>query len=48
MKDDLTKLLILMWLFGTAYGIYEIWASVAYMSDLMDAYIQMVMNQIRK
>ena len=48
MRDDLTKLLILMWLFGTAYGIYEIWAHISYISDLMDAYMRMFVNQIRK
>jgi|TARA_R100001530_G_scaffold135614_1_gene113262 hypothetical protein len=48
MKDDFTKLLISIWLCGTAYGIYEIWANVSYISDLMSAYMQMFVNQIRK
>ena len=48
MKDDLTKLLILIWLCGTAWGIYEIWASVSYIADLTDAYMRVMLNQIRK
>jgi len=48
MRDDFVRLLICLWLCGTAYGIYEIWANVSYIADLTSAYMQMFMNQIRK
>jgi hypothetical protein len=48
MKDDFVKLLTCLWLCGTAYGIYEIWANVSYIADLMDAYMRAALGQIRK
>ena len=47
MKNDLGKLIMVAWLAAMAYFIYEIWIDVKYMTDLMHAYVKMVMEHTR-
>ena len=48
MKNDLKKLLVLVWMCFTAYMIYEIYIDIAYIADLVSAYMQMLVQNIRK
>ena len=44
MKSDLSKLLVLIWMVATIFFMFELWMDVEYMSGLVHAYIQMVME----
>ena len=47
MKNDLTKLIFLVWMVFMAYFIYSMWVDLHYMTDLVHAYIKMVMEHVR-
>ena len=47
MNNDLTKLIVLLWMGGMAYMMFEIWINMAYISDLVHAYISLVMEYVR-
>ena len=47
MKIDLIKLVALIWMCVMAYFIYEIYADLKYINELITAYVQMVMQHIR-
>ena len=47
MKDEFIKLLLIIWMSAMAYFMYEMWADLAYMTDLVHAYIKMMMEHIR-
>ena len=38
---------MIAWLFVMAYFVYEIWVDVKYMTELMHAYVKMVVENIR-
>ena len=44
MADDLLKLLVIIWMAATSFLMYEIWIDIDYMSRLVHAYIQMVVE----
>ena len=48
MKTDLGKLLLFVWMSVVAFFVYEIWIDVNYMTDLCHAYIQIVMEHVRR
>ena len=47
MNNDLTKLIVLLWMCGMAYMMFEIWVDIAYITDLVHAYISMVVEHVR-
>ena len=47
MKSDLGKLIMLAWMAATAYFMFCIWADLKYMTELVHAYISMVMEHVR-
>ena len=47
MNNDLAKLIVLLWMGGIAYMMFEIWVDMAYISDLVHAYISLVMEYVR-
>ena len=47
MKNDLGKLIMIVWLSVMAYFAYEIWVDVKYMTDLMHAYVSMAMQHVQ-
>ena len=47
MKTDLIKLIILIWMCVIGYLVFEIFINVKYMTDLVHAYIQMIMEHVR-
>ena len=47
MNNDLAKLIVLLWMGGIAYMMFEIWVDIAYISDLVHAYISLVMEYVR-
>ena len=47
MKIDLTKFLILIWMFTVGYFMFEMWRDLGYMTDLVHSYIKMVMEYTR-
>ena len=47
MKTDLGKLIVIVWMSTMAYFMYSVWADLHYMTDLVHAYIQMVMEHVR-
>ena len=47
MNNDLTKLIVLLWMGGMAYMMFEIWINMAYISDLVHAYISLVMEYVQ-
>jgi hypothetical protein len=47
MNNDLAKLIVLLWMGGMAYMMFEIWINMAYISDLVHAYISLVMEYVR-
>jgi len=44
---DLTKLLSFLWMAGTAYLMYLIYADMSYLTDLVHSYIALVMEYTR-
>jgi len=47
MKTDLGKLIVLVWMSLMGYFMYEMWIDLNYMTDLVHAYIQMIMQHVR-
>ena len=47
MKSDLGKLLMFVWMSAMIFFVYEMWISLNYMTDLVHAYIKMVMEHVR-
>ena len=47
MKSDLAKLILLVWMCGTAYFMYLMWADLSYMTELVHAYIKMIVEYSR-
>ena len=47
MNNDLAKLIVLLWMDGVAYMLFEIWVDIAYITDLVHAYISMVVEHVR-
>ena len=47
MKNDLTKLLAFIWMSVMMYFMYDMWVDLSYMTDLIHAYIKMMMEHIR-
>ena len=47
MKKDLMRLVILAWMCVTIYFIYEMYVDLGYMSDIISAYIRMIVEHIR-
>ena len=48
MKVDLTKLLTIVWLVGSAYILFQIWANISYLASMAEAYMQLALSHIRK
>ena len=48
MKSDLGKLITLVWMAIMVFFIYEIWIDIHYMTDLVHAYLNMVMEHVRR
>ena len=44
MKTDLGKLLLFIWMIGTAYMIYFLYVDVKYISELMHLYMKLIME----
>ena len=47
MKNDLVKLIMVVWITAMAFFVYEMWIDLNYMTDLVHAYIKMVMEHVR-
>jgi hypothetical protein len=47
MKTDLIKLIIFFWMLGIAYLVYKMWIDVSYMTELVHAYIKMIVEYSR-
>ena len=47
MKTDLTKLIAFIWMCVTGYLVFEIYLNVSYIADLVQAYIQMIVEYSR-
>ncbi len=47
MKNDLTKLLAFIWMSAMVYFMYDMWVDLGYMTDLIHAYMKMMMEHIR-
>ena len=47
MKNDLVKLIMVVWMAVIAFFVYEMWIDLNYMTDLVHAYIKMVMEHVR-
>ena len=47
MKNDLTKLLAFIWMSAMVYFMYDMWVDLGYMTDLIHAYMKMMMEYIR-
>ena len=47
MKNDLIKLILLVWMCGTIYFMYNMWSDLSYMVDLVSAYIKMIVEYSR-
>ena len=47
MKNDLEKLIMLVWMVVMSFFVYEMWIDLNYMTDLVHAYIKMVMEHVR-
>jgi hypothetical protein len=47
MNNDLTKLIVLIWMCSMAYMMFEVWRDMAYIADLVHAYITMVIEHVR-
>ena len=47
MKNDLTKLLIFIWMSAVLYFMYEMWVDLDYLTGLIHAYMKMMMEHIR-
>ncbi len=48
MKTDLVKLMVFVWMSAMLYFTYCMCVDLHYMTDLMHAYMQMVMDHIRR
>ena len=48
MKIDLSKLLTFIWMGGAGFILYEIWAHLSYIANLMETYMQFAIGHIRK
>ena len=48
MRNDLARFLTFLWRAAMVYFIYSIWSNLGYMTDLVHAYIQMVMEHTRR
>ena len=47
MKTDLSKLIMLVWMAVMTYFMYSMWVDLNYMTDLVSAYVRMVMEHVR-
>ena len=47
MKNDLVKIIMVAWMAVIAFFVYEMWIDLNYMTDLVHAYIKMVMEHVR-
>ena len=47
MKSDLGKLITFIWMSVMIFFVYEMWVDVNQMTDIIYAYINMVMEHIR-
>ena len=47
MKSDLSKLTTLVWMSIMIFFMYHMWRDLSYMTELVHAYINMVMEHIR-
>ncbi len=48
MKTDLQKLIMIVWLAGSIFILYEIWANVSYIADMIEGYMRMLLSEIKK
>ena len=48
MKNDLVKLIMVVWMAVIAFFVYEMWIDLNYMTDLVHAYINLVMEHVRR
>jgi hypothetical protein len=46
MKIDLIKLIAIIWMGFTGFLMYLVYADLSYMTELMHAYIQMIVNHL--
>ena len=47
MNNDLIKLILLVWMCGVAYFMYYMWIDLSYMTELVSAYIKMIVEYSR-
>tara|TARA_R100001530_G_scaffold90850_1_gene63120 strand:- start:595 stop:741 length:147 start_codon:yes stop_codon:yes gene_type:complete len=48
MKSDLGKFITLVWMSIMVYFVYAMWVDLNYMTELVHAYISMVMEHVRR
>jgi len=48
MKIDVNKFIIFIWMCFVGYITYKMFLDLSYITELIEAYLQMVMQQIRK
>ena len=47
MKSDLVKLIMVAWMTAMAYFMYSMWVDLKYMTELVHAYIKMIVEHSR-
>lgn len=48
MKTDLIKLLLFIWMVVMGYFVYSMWLDVKYITDMIHAYLSMVIEHVRR
>jgi len=48
MKSDLGKLLLFVWMAITIYFMFDMWKDLKYMTELVHAYITLVLEHVRR
>jgi hypothetical protein len=46
-KNELAKFIMLLWMSSILYFVYDMWKDMNYITDLMYAYMQAVMDHMR-
>ena len=48
MKNDLFKLIVIVWMTAILFLAYSMWIDLRYVTDLVYGYMQLVMEHVRK
>ena len=48
MKSDFVKLIVFLWMVGSIYFLYDIWANINWIADMVYAYMSTLVQHLRK